>query len=204
MIMEPNEAGWRALAGEAAGDAEPSELTDRRILKEAARIAAEQRAAAARAQAPRRWRPGALAASLALVAIGVGTVMLSGKFAAAGPDAGGDLMVPADAGQDTTAPALAQIEVPLQFAADGVTLLPADQDELAAALSQIDPCAAGVRLQLDLPARDAQAEPRAAGVAAALRAVSGGRCTLRVVLAVAGRGLAGATAVLVITHRSPR
>lgn len=200
MTMEPHEAGWRELAGLAAGDAEPSELTDRRILKEAGRIAAEQRAFIARAQTRRRWTSGALAASLALVAIGVGYGLAPGRFGASGPDAGGDMLVPADAGRGATAPAMSDVEVPLEFAPDGVSLQPTDQDQLAAAVSQIDPCAAGVSLQLVLPVRDAKSDMRAEAVAAALRAVSGERCKVRVASAVGGHDLAGAAAVLVITH----
>jgi len=204
MTTELHEADWRVLAEAAAGDAEPSEMTDRRILKEAARIAGERRAALAREQTRRRWIPGALAASLALVAIGIGFVVMPGQFGAAGSGDGGDLVVPADAGQGASAPALAEVEVPLQFGADGVSLLPTDQDQLAAALSQIDPCSPDVRLRLDLAARDARAEPRAEAVAGALRTLSGERCTVRVMPAAAGRDLAGATAVLILARTKVR
>lgn len=202
MTIEPNEEGWRALAEFAAGEAEPSELTDRRILKEAARIAAERRSAAARSGVLQRWRTGAMAASLALVAIGVGTAVVSGWFGGAAPGSGDGAFVPADAGQATSAPETQMAQAPLQFAADGVSLLPSDQDELAAAVSQIDPCAAGVRLELEPGTDDAkQASLRAAAVAAALRQISGSRCPIALEPGTSQGKDAGTSALLVISRK---
>ena len=202
MTMEPNEDAWRALAETAAGDGEPSELTDRRILKEAARIASERSSAAARSGRSPAWRTGALAASLALVAIGVGTAVLSGRFGGTAPGAGDDTFVPAGAGQATSAQEVRLAEVPLQFAPDGVSLLPADQDELAAAISQIDPCVAGVRLELAQGTSNAkQASLRTDAVAAALRQFSGSRCPIVIKPAKPRNDPAGTGAVLFVSRR---
>ena len=205
---EPHEAGWRALAAQVAGEAEPAELTDRRILAEAGRIAAEQRAAQVQARAQtrarRRWVPGAMAASLALVALGFGYALGPGRLGGIGPDAGSDPVVPADAGLVASAPAVPQVEVALQFAPGGAALSPADRIQLATALSQIDPCEADVRLRLDVRRGDASAEARAAAVAAALRSLAGDRCPVRVTPAPGGRDLAGGSAVLVLAHGAGR
>lgn len=206
MTREPHEDGWRALAeglvAELADAAEPSELTDRRIRNEALRIAAQRRA-----QAVPAWRrrvPMALAASVALVAIGVGVVLVQDR---AGPaDAkgrAGDLVVAADAGATGRAPVQAQVAVPLQFAADGVTLQPGDLDQLGIAVSQNDPCARGVTLQL-ATADAARAAPRAAAVAAALRQLTGDRCRPAVVPGPARRDPGGAATVLVISAPDQR
>lgn len=202
MTVEPNEDAWRALAETAAGDGEPSEFTDRWILKEAARIASERRSAAAQPKPLQRWRTGALAASLALVAIGVGAALVSGRFGGGAAGPGDDTFVPAGAEQTSGAPDTQRAEAPLQFAPDGITLLPSDQDELAAAVSQIDPCAAGVRLELAQAALDAKrAALRATAVAAALRQVSGSRCAIVVEPVKAQDDHVGTGAVFIISHR---
>jgi hypothetical protein len=145
VTIEPREAGWRDLAEQAVGDVEPSEFTDRRILKEAARIAAERRAEAARTGARRRWLPAAMVASVALVALGLGFAVVPAR----GPGGDTGTVVPADAGSATIAPTMAHVDVPLQFAGDRDTVSRVDQDQIAAAVSQIDPCGADVRLRLD-------------------------------------------------------
>ena len=191
MTTEPDEAGWRALAEQAVADIEPSELTDRRILKKAARIAAARRAT------PPLWRrfSAAIAASVAVVALGVGYVLMPMH-----PRSDAGVVEPADAGSAGIAPTMPQIAVPLQFARDGVTLLPVDQDQIDAAASQIDPCGRDVRLRLDSAPGDALAGRRADAVAAALAQISGGHCHPHVVVGRSGAVAAGDRAVLIIAH----
>lgn len=160
---EPNEDWWQAVMREADEGIAPLDITDRRILKAAANSAPPSRTS--------RWLPSAIAASIALVAIGF----------AFGPhrvvDQPGGEVVAADGGVQPNIPNTPNnVRVELAFDGDSSALTPKIETALDAVAAQVDLCAKGTTVRLVSGGEAALRTARARTIFHALDPVVGDRC----------------------------